>query len=72
MRKVKSMVIGVKRIIQTAPYETLAIEMTETYDLDPEDDLEVQRTRAYRKLALAVEKAADAERERYAPTRKTK
>lgn len=65
MRKVKELTVEVKRIIQTAPYETVTIGITETYTLEPDDDPEKQRVLAYQKIARAVSDAADRERARY-------
>lgn len=72
MRKVKELTVEVKRIIQTAPYETCTIGITETYTLDPDDDPEKQRVLAYQKIARTVSEAAERERTRYAKSKDKK
>lgn len=65
MRKLKEFTVGITRIIQTAPYETVKIDMSETFSVDPDDDQEVQRKRALKKLIVAMEEATERERRRY-------
>lgn len=65
MRKIKEFSVRVTRMIKTAQYENIEFEASETYTLEPGDDLEVQRTRAMRKLTKAAEIETERERARY-------
>ena len=57
----KETTITIKRTVQTAPYESASVEITETYTFTREGD----RTVAYKDLSTLVEKMANHEKKKY-------
>jgi hypothetical protein len=61
----KSFTVEVRRVIQTAPYETATIAVSQTFDLEEGQELKKVRNSAYNELAKTVKAMADLERTRY-------
>jgi len=60
--------ISIRRTISTAPYESVSVELTETYAFTSRE----QRSAAYKSLSGTVESIANYERKKYETTKRRK
>lgn len=58
--KTKDVTITVKRLVQTAPYESVELSVSETIELEKKDDIEKIRSKALDELTETLEKKAKA------------
>lgn len=58
------MMITVSRTIQTAPYETSRVEVSETYTV-PDEDVDAERDVLYARVTKAVNRYSKNERLKY-------
>lgn len=61
----KEITVTVKRTIQTESYESSSVEITETFELDEDDDPAECRHNAYASVTKTVKKAIDNEFRKY-------
>jgi hypothetical protein len=57
--------VTVKRTIQTASYESSSVEITETVELEEDDEVEECRAEVYKSVTKGVKKAIDNEFRKY-------
>lgn len=57
--------VTVKRTIQTASYESSSVEITETVELEEDDDVEECRAEVYKAVTKGVKKSIDNEFRKY-------
>lgn len=67
--KYKSVQVTVKRTIQTASYESSAVEITTVVDVGPEDDIEEVRAQVYAETTKLAKRAIDNEWKKYKDSR---
>lgn len=63
--RVKEIMVSVKRVIQTAPYESSAVELNQTVELDEDDDAGEVRNEVYADVTRMVKRAIDNEAKKY-------
>ena len=63
--KTKEITVSVKRVIQTASYESASVEVTETAVLSEKDDADECREKLYRSVTKAVKRGIDNEFNKY-------
>jgi hypothetical protein len=63
--KTKEITVTVKRVIQTASYESSSVEVSETFVLSEKDDPGECREQAYRAVTKAVKRGIDNEHKKY-------
>lgn len=64
----KNTTISIKRTIQTAPYESVSVEITEDYVFKTTEE----RSTAYKSLSTTVESMANYEAKKYESTKRKK
>ena len=68
--RTKEITVVVKRTISTAPYESCAVELSETVVLDAEDDAQEVRHETYANVTKMVKRAIDNEAKKYKTEKK--
>lgn len=69
--RVKEIMVSVKRVIQTAAYESSTVELTQTVELDEDDDASEVRNEAYADVTRMVKRAIDNEAKKYGSKEKS-
>ncbi len=68
--RTKEITVVVNRTISTAPYESCAVELSETVALDAEDDAQEVRHETYANVTKMVKRAIDNEAKKYKTEKK--